>query len=139
VQLFLAAFAGGRSRQAHWGIEEHRRKVQTYFDQVGQSEALVNASVLVTDEHTQHRAAACIMLETNNIASVSFIGVHPDYRRRGLAGAMLRHAANALHGEYPLIRLGVAVGNPAQGLYHSVGFMPGPVQYSVRIPAGTWR
>ncbi|MET9293619.1 GNAT family N-acetyltransferase [Streptomyces sp. NPDC003077] len=64
--------------------------------------------------------------EANKTAEFEPVGTHPDYRRRGLARAMLLHgmrqvrAAGATHAT--VVCLG-APGHPqARGLYYSVGF-----------------
>jgi GNAT superfamily N-acetyltransferase len=66
--------------------------------------------------------------EANKTAEFEPVGTHPDYRRRGLGQAMLRHGmqlardAGATH--MTVACLG-APGHPrARGLYYSVGFRP---------------
>ncbi|MFJ3622055.1 GNAT family N-acetyltransferase [Streptomyces iakyrus] len=73
-------------------------------------------------------AASTIMWldEANKSAEFEPVGTHPDYRRRGLARAMLLHgmhqarAAGAVHATVACLG---APGHPrARGLYYSVGF-----------------
>ncbi len=73
-------------------------------------------------------AASTIMWldEVNKTAEFEPVGTHPDYRRRGLGRAMLRHgmrlARDAGAGHMTVACLG-APGHPrARGLYYSVGF-----------------
>ena len=50
---------------------------------------------------------------------------------RGLLAALA-----ALFGHHTLLTLSVAVGTAAESAYYDLGFLPGPEQVSVYIPAG---
>ena len=49
---------------------------------------------------------------------------------------MLKRALTALHGEFATLKFGVAVGNPAEMFYYSLGFLPGVAEHKLRMPAG---
>jgi hypothetical protein len=38
-----------------------------------------------------------------------------------------------LAGEFPTLRFGVAIGNPAEAFYYRSGFLPGPAQYELAL------
>lgn len=63
----------------------------------------------------------------NGFTGISDIGVHPDYRNRGLAEYMIKRALTIAKqkNNSQAMRLFVTVGNPAESLYHKLGFMPG--------------
>lgn len=73
-------------------------------------------------------AASAIMWldEANRTAEFEPVGTHPDYRRRGLARAMLLHGmrlARAAGARHMTVACLGAPGHPAaRGLYYSVGF-----------------
>ncbi len=52
-------------------------------------------------------------------------GVKEEYRNRGLATKMLKHALTVLHDHYPAIRLEVNIGSAAHRLYQNLGFITG--------------
>lgn len=72
----------------------------------------------------------------HRFAFIADVFVLPEYRGRGLAGAMIKHAITMAHPKTPLMKLHVLVENPAANLYHKLGFVPGPVftdmKYSVK-------
>jgi len=61
-------------------------------------------------------------------------GVRPEYRRRGLAARMVQNALTVRRGQRPTLKFGVAAGNPAEALYHRLGFLAGPVHYVLVMP-----
>ena len=52
--------------------------------------------------------------------------VLPQFRGQGLADFMLRRAVTEAVNSYPLSGLCVTVGNPAESIYHKLGFWGGP-------------
>jgi ribosomal-protein-alanine N-acetyltransferase len=70
-------------------------------------------------------AFAFVMVNENNAAHLTTIGVAPEHRRRGLAVRLLEHIENALkQREVGTIMLEVRVGNiDAQHLYRRAGYM----------------
>lgn len=70
-------------------------------------------------------AFAFVMVNENNAAHLTTIGVAPEHRRRGLALRLLDHIEDALKTrEVSTVMLEVRVGNiEAQQLYHRAGYM----------------
>lgn len=70
-------------------------------------------------------AFAFVMVNENNAAHLTTIGVAPEHRRRGLALRLLDHIEDALKTrEVSTVMLEVRVGNiEAQQLYHRSGYM----------------
>lgn len=70
-------------------------------------------------------AFAFVMVNENNAAHLTTIGVAPEHRRRGLAVKLLYHIENALRKrEVGTVMLEVRVGNiDAQQLYRRSGYM----------------
>ncbi len=62
----------------------------------------------------------------NNFSTIHQVSVRPDFRRRGLAQAMMLHSIGKASSISPVITLGVMVGNPAESLYRKLGFVAGP-------------
>lgn len=64
----------------------------------------------------------------NGFTGISDIAVIPKYRNRGLAAYMIKRALTIAKQKdnAQAMRLFVTVGNPAERLYNSLGFMPGP-------------
>ena len=48
---------------------------------------------------------------------------------------MLKMALTALKSTCPLLKVQVFVGNPAESVYHNLGFAPGVERHSLRVPA----
>jgi len=61
----------------------------------------------------------------NGLPIIDNIAVLHDYRRKGVAGKLIRHVINRAYGEYPVVRLFVTSGNGAEQVYLDNGFMPG--------------
>lgn len=118
-------------------------RTQKRLSDVDWPEVCRAASTLLYDA-AGRLAGACIIRTSRSIvrpevgyANVADIGVHPEHRRRGLAAAMLRRALSALHGHYPVLKFGVAPGNPAEAFYYATGFLPGIVHHRLLLdPAG---
>jgi ribosomal protein S18 acetylase RimI-like enzyme len=82
------------------------------------------SSVAIKDDRI---VGACLIVRWEGSPLLFDIAVHPKNRREGIARAMLTRALSELNnaGEYRL-RLFVECGNPAEALYHAMGFLPGP-------------
>ena len=100
------------------------------------------ASTLVYDKKRKLLVGACVVRVGRCItrpgtyyARVAIIAVHPEYRRRGLGGNMLKEALAALDGQCSTLRFGVAVGNSAEAFYQKLGFLPGVCQHYLVLGA----
>lgn len=60
----------------------------------------------------------------NNFATIHQVSVLSDYRRNGIARAMMSRSINSAYTISPVITLSVMVGNPAEHLYNKLGFSP---------------
>jgi len=65
----------------------------------------------------------------NNFSTIHQVSVRPQFRRNGIAEAMILNTINKASSVSPVITLGVMVGNPAELLYDKVGFRRYP-EYS---------
>lgn len=73
----------------------------------------------------------------NNFSTIHQVSIIPEYRRKGIAEAMMLRTINIAHTISPVITLGVMVGNPAEQLYNKLGFSSGPsycnLTYTVQV------
>lgn len=102
---------------------------------------MLQASTLVRDAERNLLVGACLIsLQRSNTrpdnpyACISMIGVRPEYCRQGLATRMVRNALSVLHGHRPILKFGVAAGNPAEAFYQNLGFLAGPAHYVLLMP-----
>lgn len=86
-------------------------------------------STIVKNCDTDKIAAVCITGiypdSSNYFSTIHQVSVLPEYRRRGLAQAMILNSINLAHEKSPVITLGVMDGNPAKELYSKLGFVAG--------------
>jgi len=75
------------------------------------------------------RVAGCVMLDRDlppnqtHRAEVTKLLVHPDARRRGIAGALMAALLDgARQAGHALLTLDTTSGSPAQGIYEAAGF-----------------
>ena len=104
-----------------------------FLDQVGSVDACVQTleklkggtslSILTIDGHP---IGSCLVSVQRNIAIVGLVAIHPKYRRRGLGRIVVSAAIKdvvEVHDEVENIFIEVVEGDPAFGLYESLGFM----------------
>ena len=98
--------------------------------------------VSFTQTNTLYMSTLAKHCENNEIAGVCIAGIYPDsankfstihqvsvrpqFRRRGIAEAMMLNSIDKANSVSPVITLGVMVGNPAELLYNKIGFLGGP-------------
>jgi GNAT superfamily N-acetyltransferase len=70
----------------------------------------------------------------NGFAGIGELAVLPDYQGQGLGSFMLKTALNNAHPHAPAMKLVVTIGNPAESLYHRLGFLPGPRFTEMKFP-----
>ena len=89
-----------------------------------------NQSICLLEEGTEKVIGICLAgigeNYVNGYAEIADICTLPEYRGRGLAKYMLAMTINSFIGQAPFIKLAVTIGNPAEYLYHSIGFQKGP-------------
>jgi len=137
AKLFHAAYRHYPGRLASLGVDEWRQRVGRTFSSEVQN-VCHQASSLVRHSQSGAVVGACIVRLSRQITQpeapipkVSDIAVHPEHRRCKIGTQMMRRALAALAGEFPTLRFGVAMGNPAEAFYYRLGFLPGPPQYTL--------
>jgi ribosomal protein S18 acetylase RimI-like enzyme len=116
-------------------MDSRRGAVRHYLSRYAEVETLGRASTCVRDAASGQLIAACLISLWEKWPLVFDVAVHPGWRGRGIATRMLKGALNALAGEYPALRLFVAVGNEAEALYRGLGFLAGPALTNLRLCA----
>lgn len=62
----------------------------------------------------------------NNFSTIHQVSVRPQFRRQGIAEAMMLNSISIANDVSPVTTLGVMIGNPAESLYKKIGFTAGP-------------
>jgi ribosomal protein S18 acetylase RimI-like enzyme len=141
--LFHAAYSisyrGGLGKLGAQSLEERLSRVEGYLKPGEVAEICHRASTLIYEGNSNKLIGACIIglgrcITQPAVPKVFDIAVHPHYQRRGLATKMLKKALTILKSEYPTLRFGVAIGNPAEAVYYSLGFLPGTAEYRLVMP-----
>ncbi len=111
--------------------QSFREDVTQYFQQGDR--AMRAASSLATSGGKL--LGACLVVRWEGAPLIFDIAVHPDARLGGIARAMVARALSALsEGGERRLRLFLECGNPAESLYHAMGFLPGPKTTSMVMP-----
>lgn len=121
VQLLGASYAGGDPlRQSG---EDFAQDVAQFFGQ-GDTICQNASSVAMVDGEI---LGVCLIARWEGSPLIFDVAVHPKARQGGLARAMIARGIDTLYlnGENQL-RLFLECGNPAESLYHSMGFLGGP-------------
>ncbi|MDH6669775.1 ribosomal protein S18 acetylase RimI-like enzyme [Paenibacillus sp. LBL] len=95
-----------------------------YFEHHSTSD-LLEASSMIVDEQTEEFVGVCLVSLWEGLPLIYEIAIKPGHRGKGLAKHMLRKAIHELNNHYYVLRLFVTTGNPAEGLYQKLGFLPG--------------
>jgi len=130
-QLYYDAYRGaiddiGQSQAD--AMNEAREALAGYFGRF-----LADCS-FVLDGQDGLAGAALITEASEDTALLAEVMVHPSYRGRGYARALIQAAMNACHGSWKKMILTVTRSNvPAEGLYQRMGFEeePGTVFYQM--------
>ena len=70
-------------------------------------------------------AGACSLFEANGWARVESVGTRPEFRRRGVASALVRRAIeDAQANENSVVYLFTEAGGDGEALYRTLGFVP---------------
>ncbi|ADL52677.1 GNAT family N-acetyltransferase [Clostridium cellulovorans] len=120
-RLFYEAYSDGIDDYAKQTVEEHLPQVEAFLNKELNS-TLKNASVLVYDKNNNELIGVCFISLWDEWPEISNLVVKPSYRGTGLAENMIKRALSILKDEYPVLRLNVLVGNPAESLYNKLGF-----------------
>jgi|GEM_PF-3909759 len=126
--LLEAAYGGGDPMRQSG--DSFRQDVVQYFLQ--EDRAMREASSLATADGKL--LGACLVVRWEGTPLVFDIAVDPQARSGGIARAMLSRALTTLcHGGEKRLRLFVECGNPAESLYHAMGFLAGPKMTSMTL------
>lgn len=122
AKLFHEAYSGGVDDYVKQSIEEHILQVKEFFNEE-LSSTVKDASILVYDKTTNELIGTCLVGLWDGWPEIFNLAIKPSYRSVGLAEKMIKRALSILKDEYPVIRLNVLVGNPAEALYDKIGFL----------------
>ncbi|MDF2543047.1 MAG: GCN5-related N-acetyltransferase [Herbinix sp.] len=110
-------------------IESIQEAIDRRYDLFSKTNTL-HFGTVVKEAETDKIVAVCIAGiypdSPNNFATIHQVSVLPEYRKKGIAKAMIRNTINTAHAVSPAIGLGVLIGNPAELLYEQLGFTKGP-------------
>lgn len=129
ADLMYAAFHGGVGQYGRRDVDAHRASVDDYFETVESADVCQRASSLLHDG--ERLIAACLVQPYKSFATIRFVVTHPAYQRQGLARGLIDHAIDTVKDDYGHITLAVTVGNPAEQLYDTMGFMPGVILHTL--------
>lgn len=116
-RFFCSVFDNGKS------LETYIEAYTNYFNNC--NEETLNASTVLIDKKSKEIIGACLISIWNDWPLIYDVGVHRDYKGKGLASKMIKKSLNHLNAHYPVLRLFVELGNHAQSLYHHLGFIAG--------------
>lgn len=128
--LFYECYAGGSEARSQ---ADAQGNVEYYFQHNVEPPVLQQASTILIDGQSKEMIGACLISLWEGWPLVYDVVVHRTVRGQGLASVMLRHALTTLHPAYPVLRLFVTVGNPAETVYHNLGFVAGPESYWLHL------
>ncbi len=129
-KLFFESYSGGIDYEVlgQQSLDEAIKTAETILN-IYKSNGTLDASTLIFDKNSSEMIAACLAGISgycdNNFSEIGEVVVKPDYRRFGLASNMIKLALTNLKKISPATLLCVTVGNPAEGLYHNMGFFSG--------------
>lgn len=112
-------------------VEGFRQGTGLYFDKT-KTERVLEASSLCFDEETGKAVGGCMVSMNEGYPFIFDLHVLKEYRRRGLATAMMKKAINQMSENNDYMRLFVADKNPAKILYEKLGFIAGDFVYVMK-------
>lgn len=119
-------------------ISDIKEAISRRFISFAQTNTLYFGTI-VKNKDTNKIAAVCIAgiypESKNDFSTIHQVSVLQEYRKQGIAQAMIMNSINNAHIISPVIGLGVLVGNPAELLYQKLGFISGPAYYSLTYAA----
>jgi ribosomal protein S18 acetylase RimI-like enzyme len=130
--LLHDAFTGGIGRFGKRTLSVHQNSVNQFFDSFEADSPAGQASIIVEAEEL---AGVCLVNLHKGLPAIQFTAVSPIHRRHGLATNMLCHALTMLAPAYNWAKLAVTIGNPAESVYHKMGFIAGDTLHTLIIEA----
>lgn len=104
-----------------------------YFGKNPHSDCLNKASTLIYDKKSKELVGVCLISLWEEWPLIGEIDVKPGYDGRGLGTKMIKRALSVLKDEFPVLRLHVDIGNKAEILYHSLGFVKGTEMVEMKL------
>ncbi|QVK17525.1 GNAT family N-acetyltransferase [Mycoplasmatota bacterium] len=89
-------------------------------------------SSIIHDSKTHEIIAVCLVQEWEQLPYILDIVVNPMYQNQGIGEMMIKKVLHRAKDKYPAIRLSVNPGNPAEYLYHKLGFIGGTITYKLK-------
>lgn len=129
-RLFFESYSGGIDYEVFGkrSLEEATMDAERILN-IYKSNNILDGSTLVYDKNTKELIGACIAGISgycdNDFSEIGDIVVKPAYRKSGIAFKMIKQALINLKKISPATILCVTIGNPAEGLYHKMGFFSG--------------
>lgn len=129
-KLFFESYSGGIDYEVfgQQSLEDATINAEKILN-IYKSNNILDGSTLVFDKNTNELIAACIAGISgycdNDFSEIGEIAVKPSYVRLGIASNMIRQALTNLKKISPATILCVTIGNPAEELYHKMGFFSG--------------
>jgi ribosomal protein S18 acetylase RimI-like enzyme len=129
ADLVQASFHASATRPLEEAGEGHPYDRAHYEEEVrlffsGEDNA-PELSSLLFERSTGRLVGVCLVEIWDGWPLIIDIEVDPNWRGRGLATRMIQRTLHESYGRYPVVRLFVTVGNPAESLYIRLGFLPG--------------
>jgi ribosomal protein S18 acetylase RimI-like enzyme len=135
ASLLEGSFAGGIGHYGAKDRQAHLASVLRFFEDYQAESPCGRASVGVRETKSDMLAAVCMVNLHKALPAVQFIAVAPEYRMHGLASNLLRRAITKLEPDFDWVKLVVTVGNPAEAIYHKMGFVAGDTLHTLAIPS----
>ncbi len=107
------------------GETDYEKSLKRYFEITRNNAAAIEASTLLYDRETNELIGACLISIWEEWPNIYDIAVKSSYQKKGLAKNMIRRASTVLKNHYPVLRLFVTLGNEAEKVYDSIGFLSG--------------
>lgn len=124
-KLLYESFESNVNLHSSYTLDEYTDWVKEYLDDYLDNDMLNRASTLVYDGNTNELVGVCYVSLWQEWPLISQIAVKPNYEGRGIGTKMLKKALTILKKEYPVVRLYVDIGNEAEEVYNSLGFLKG--------------
>jgi ribosomal protein S18 acetylase RimI-like enzyme len=130
--IYAAHFNGYTSMLWKPNMAEIKTAVERRFVSFGQTNTLYMSNTVKSKDNNKI-AGVCIAgiypdseaYSTSKFATIHQVSVRPEYRRKGIAKAMMLKSINDASNISPVMTLGVLKDNPAEKLYYEVGFRAG--------------
>lgn len=112
-------------------VESFRQGTGLYFDKT-KTNRVLEASSLCFDEKTGQVAGGCMVSMNEGFPFIFDLHVLKEFRRNGIATAMMKKAINIMAEKNDYMRLFVVDNNPAKILYEKLGFVAGDPVYIMK-------